>query len=102
MKIRFVPAQPHCFTYGGFDIQMHRTIEVLRTRGIDARPLDFWSRNLDFDIIHLWGFDTGAHMTTARFAKAYGKNVVLTPLVQYLTTRARLRFVGAWVQGEAR
>jgi len=102
MKIRAVPAQPHCFAYGGFDIQMHRTLEVLRAHGVDARPLDSWSRDVDFEIIHLWGFDTGAHMTTARFAKAYGKKIVLTPLLQYLTPRARLRFIGAWIEGEAR
>jgi glycosyltransferase involved in cell wall biosynthesis len=101
MKIRFVPAQPHCFAYGGFDIQMHRTLEVLQARGVDARPLDFWSRDGDFDIIHFWGFDT-AHLLTARFARRYGKRIVLTPLVQYLTPYARLRYLGAWLEGGAR
>jgi glycosyltransferase involved in cell wall biosynthesis len=102
LKIRVVPGQPHCFAYGGFDIQMHRTLDVLRAQGVDARPLDFWSRDGDFEILHLWGFDAGAHMTTARFARAYGKKIVLTPLVQCLTPLARLRHAGAWLRGEAR
>ncbi|HEY2010068.1 MAG TPA: glycosyltransferase family 4 protein [Rhizomicrobium sp.] len=101
MKIRFVPAQPHCFAYGGFDIQMHRTLDVLQALGVDARPLDFWSRDGDFDIIHFWGFDA-THLLAARFARRYGKKIVLTPLVQYLTPRARLRYLGAWLKGAAR
>jgi len=102
MKVRVVPGQPHCFDYGGFDIQMHRTLSLLQTEGIDAKPLDFWSRDADFDILHFWGFDAGAHMTAARFAKAYGKKIVMTPLVQYLTPRARIRHVAAWLKGPAR
>lgn len=102
MKIRVIPAQPHCFAFGGFDIQMHRTLEVLTAIGMDVKPLDFWSRDNDFDILHLWGFDPGLHLTTARFAKRYGKKIVLTPLVQYLTTKSCLRFAGSWLEGAAR
>jgi glycosyltransferase involved in cell wall biosynthesis len=102
LKIRVVPAQPHCFAYGGFDIQMHRTLEVLALLGVDAKPLDFWSRDNDFDIMHFWGFDTDQHLTTARFARLYGKKIVLTPLLQYLTPRAWLRYAGALVEGTAR
>jgi glycosyltransferase involved in cell wall biosynthesis len=102
LKIRVVPAQPHCFAFGGFDIQMHRTLEVLTAMGVDARPLDFWSRDGDFDIVHIWGFDTDLHLTTARFARQYGKKVVLTPLLQYLTPRSWLRYAGALIEGTAR
>jgi glycosyltransferase involved in cell wall biosynthesis len=102
LKIRVVPAQPHCFAFGGFDIQMHRTLEALASLGVDARPLDFWSRDGDFDIVHFWGLDTDQHLTTARFARRYGKKVVLTPLLQYLTPRAWLRYVGSLVEGAAR
>lgn len=101
MKIRIVPGQPHAFAFGGFDIQMHRTLKVLQQLGVDARPLDFWSRDGDFDILHFWGFDP-AHLTSAQFAKRYGKKIVLTPLVQYLTPYAWLRHAGAWVEGAAR
>ena len=102
MKIRFVPAQPHCFAFGGFDIQMHRSLEVLTAMGVDAQPLDFWSRDGGFDILHIWGFDTDLHLTTARFAKQYGKKLVLTPLLQYLTPRSWLRYAGALIEGTAR
>lgn len=102
MKIRVVPTQPHCFSFGGFDIQMHRTLEILTSMGVDAKPLDFWSRDGDFDILHLWGFDPDLHLTTARFARRYGKKIVLTPLLQYLTPRAWLRYAGALVEGTAR
>jgi glycosyltransferase involved in cell wall biosynthesis len=102
MKIRLVPAQPHCFAYGGFDIQMHRTLETLQACGVDARPLDFWSRDRDFDVMHFWGFDTDQHLTAARFAKRYNKKVVLTPLLQYLTPRSWIRYAGALVEGTAR
>lgn len=102
MKIRVIPGQPHAFVFGGFDIQMHRTLEVLQRLGVDARPLDFWSRDGDFDILHVWGFDADQHLTTARFAKRYGKKIVLTPLVQYLTPRAYVRFAGSWLEGAAR
>lgn len=102
MKIRVVPAQPHCFAFGGFDIQMHRTLEVLTAMGVNARPLDFWSRDGDFDIVHFWGFDTDQHLTAARFARRYGKKIVLTPLLQYLTPRSWLRYAGALVEGTAR
>ena len=102
MKVRLVPAQPHCFAFGGFDIQMHRTLEVLTAIGVDARPLDFWSRDGGFDIMHIWGFDTDLHLTTARFAKQYGKKLVLTPLLQYLTLRSWLRYAGALIEGTAR
>jgi glycosyltransferase involved in cell wall biosynthesis len=101
MRIRFVPAQPHCFVYGGFDIQMHRTLEVLQAQGVDARPLDFWSRDDDFNILHFWGFDP-THLLAANFAKRYGKKVVLTPLLQYLTLRHRIRYLGSWLEGAAR
>lgn len=70
--------------------------------GVDARPLDFWSRDGDFDILHIWGFDTDLHLTTARFAKQYGKKLVLTPLLQYLTPRSWLRYAGALIEGTAR
>jgi len=102
MKIRVIPGQPHAFAFGGFDIQMQRTLEVLQRLGVDAKPLDFWSRDSDFDILHFWGFDPDQHLTTARFAKRYGKKIVLTPLVQYLTPRAYLRFAASWLEGAGR
>jgi glycosyltransferase involved in cell wall biosynthesis len=101
MKIRAIPAQPHCFAFGGFDIQMHRTLEVLQALGVDAKPLDFWSRDADFDILHFWGFET-SHLLAARFAVNYGKKIVLTPLFPYVTAKTRLRNIAARIEGRAR
>jgi glycosyltransferase involved in cell wall biosynthesis len=101
VKIRVIPAQPHCFAFGGFDIQMHRTNALLSQAGVDVRPLDFWSRDGDFDILHFWGLEE-SHLLAARFARRYGKKIVLTPLVEYLTPYTRLRFAASWVEGGAR
>ncbi len=101
MKIRVIPAQPHCFAFGGFDIQMHRTNAILQAAGIDARPLDLWSRDGDFEILHFWGLEE-AHLLAARFAKRYGKKIVLTPLVEYVTPYSVLRFSASLLEGAAR
>jgi glycosyltransferase involved in cell wall biosynthesis len=89
MIVRTVPVQPHCFLYGGFDIQMVRTHEALQSIGIDARPLDFWARDVKFDILHVWGLER-RHRDVMRIAKDYGKKVVMTPLLPYLTPRTYL------------
>ena len=100
MKIRAIPAQPHCFDFGGFDIQMVRTLEILQALGVDAKPLDFWSRDADFDILHFWGFDV-SHLLAARFAVRHGKKIVLTPLFPYVTPRSRLRNFASRIEGRA-
>lgn len=84
MRVRTVPVQPHCFLYGGFDIQMVRTHEALHSVGVDARPLDYWSREEEFDILHVWGLEP-QHQDLVRIAKDYGKKVVMTALLPYLT-----------------
>lgn len=101
MKIRVVPAQPHCFDFGGFDIQMVRTLEVLQAMAVDIKPLDFWSRDGSFDILHFWGFDV-SHLLTARFAVRHGKKIVLTPLFPYVTPRSWLRNLASRIEGRAR
>jgi len=101
MRIRTVPVQPHCFLYGGFDIQMRRTHEVLRSVGVDARPLDWWSRDEQFEILHIWGL-TPQHQNLVRIAKSYGKKVALTPLLPYFTLDSRLRHVAGIITGRRR
>jgi len=90
MRVRTVPVQPHCFLYGGFDIQMGRTHEALRSVGVDARPLDWWAREEPFEILHVWGL-TAQHEELVRIAKAHGKKIALTPLLPYATPTAYLR-----------
>lgn len=101
MKVRTVPFQPHCFMYGGFDIQMNRTNEALRSAGVDARPLDWWSRDEAFDILHVWGLEA-QHQSLVSIAKKYGKKIVLTPLLPYNTPMARLRHHAGVLLGRKR
>lgn len=101
MKVRTVPVQPHCFNYGGFDIQMHRTHEALRSVGVDAAPLDWWSRDADFDILHVWGL-APQHQELVRLAQQFGKKVALTPLLPYNTPVARLRHLAGVLTGRKR
>ena len=101
MRVRTVPIQPHCFLYGGFDIQMVRTNEILRSVGLDARPLDWWSRDESFDILHVWGLNR-QHYNLVRIAKDYGKKVVMTPLLPYLSPTTYLRHWAGLIEGRKR
>lgn len=82
-RIKFVPYQPHCFAFGGFDIQMLAAFESLNEKGVNVTKLDLWSRELDFDIIHFWGFSNLNHHI-ADWAKKNDKKCVATILVPYL------------------
>lgn len=101
MRVRTVPLQPHCFFFGGFDIQMHRTLELMQRFGIDAKPLDFWSREEEFDVIHCWGL-TSVHDQTIRFGKQYGKKIVVTHLAPHMTPYYWMRHAASWVLGKRR
>lgn len=90
IKVRMVPVQPHCFLYGGFDMQMVRTMESLSSIGIDAMALDYWSKDINFDVLHVWGFEL-QHESLLRIAKSYGKKIVLSPLLPYPTPLRRLQ-----------
>lgn len=98
MKIRVVPMQPHVFLYGGFDMQMVRTIELLQSVGVDAKPLDFWSKSDEFDILHIWGLDR-QHLLLTNTAKTYGKKIVMTPLLPYLSPLLYLRYWAGMIEG---
>lgn len=39
--VRVVPFQPHCFAFGGFEVQMLAAMESARTVGVNIAPLDF-------------------------------------------------------------
>lgn len=85
MKVKYVPFQPHCFAYGGFEIQMLSTLEASIKSGVDAQKIDIWSRDNDFDILHCWGLGFH-HYENIRWAKNGGKKVVLTALLSYYET----------------
>jgi glycosyltransferase involved in cell wall biosynthesis len=90
--------QPHVFLYGGFDMQMVRTIELLQSVGVDAKPLDFWSKSDEFDILHIWGLDR-KHLLLTNIAKTYGKKIVMTPLLPYLSPLLYLRYWAGMLEG---
>ncbi len=92
MRVKFLPHQPHCFAFGGFDLQMLNTLAAVQAAGVDASKLDVWSQEKDFELLHVWGI--GAHnFTTIDFAKKAGKLVVATVLVPYYDTlRSRLGY----------
>jgi glycosyltransferase involved in cell wall biosynthesis len=82
-------------------MQMGRTHEVLRSVGVDARPLDWWSRDEEFEILHIWGLFP-QHHNLVRVSKSYGKKVVLTALLPYVTPISRLRHFAGIATGRRR
>lgn len=101
MRVRVSPLQPHCFAFGGFEIQMLSALEAARAAGAEVARLDPWSRDSEFDVLHVWGLEL-AHLQTVRWAKAAGKKVVMTALLPYLTPRAWLGRAKSWLAGRAR
>lgn len=92
MRVKYLPHQPHCFAFGGFDLQMLNTLKAVQDAGVNATKLDIWSRDNEFEILHVWGM--GAHnFTTIDFAKTAGKSIVATVLIPYYDTlRSKLGY----------
>jgi glycosyltransferase involved in cell wall biosynthesis len=99
--VRVVPYQPHCFAFGGFEVQMLSAMESARAAGVDIAPLDFWRREPDFDVAHLWGLDL-QHHSTVRWASAGNKKIVLSALVSYPGWNTWLRHKVSLAMGPAR
>lgn len=85
MKIKFYPYQPHCFAFGGFDLQMLNALDSIEQMGVNVSKLDVWSRDFDFDIIHIWGIGP-RNYHVIDWAKKAGKKVVATVLIPYFDT----------------
>src|SRR4051812_48074208 len=98
MKVRVAPLQPHCFAFGGFELQMLDALEAARRAGVAIQQLDPWSRDDAFEIVHVWGLET-ANASLVMWAKRAGKKVVLTALLPYLTWGARWYYLKAWGSG---
>ncbi len=99
--VRVVPFQPHCFAFGGFDIQMIAAMESARAAGADVAPLDFWRREADFDVLHFWGLEV-QHCNAVKWARAGGKKIVLSALVNYPGWKSWLRHMASMAVGPAR
>jgi glycosyltransferase involved in cell wall biosynthesis len=99
MKVKYLPWQPHCFAFGGLEVQMLSTLKAVQDAGVNAEKLDVWSRDSDFDILHVWGFDN-IHQVAVYFAKKSNKKVVITSLFQDFNSINRIirhnisRFIG--------
>lgn len=85
MKVKYFPWQPHCFAFGGFEIQMLSTLQAVKKAGVTAEKMDVWSRDKDFDILHLWGVGPYNYMIID-FARNAGKAVIATVLLPYHDT----------------
>jgi glycosyltransferase involved in cell wall biosynthesis len=92
MRVKFFPWQPHCFAFGGFDMQMLDALDSIKNVGVDASKLDIWSRDNNFDIIHLWGVGM-LNYHVIDWAKKSGKLIVATVLSPYHDTiRSKLGY----------
>lgn len=98
MKVKVSPLQPHCFAFGGFELQMIGAMAAASSSGVDISPLNPWAREGEFDVLHLWGLDA-VHVQSAYWAKQAGKKVVLTALLPYMSLRTRLGRLKAVVDG---
>jgi glycosyltransferase involved in cell wall biosynthesis len=96
-----IPYQPHCFAFGGFDLQMVAAMESVRAAGADVGPLDFWRREADFDLLHFWGFEV-QQANAVKWARAAGKKIVFSALVNYPGWRSWLRHMASMAVGPAR
>jgi glycosyltransferase involved in cell wall biosynthesis len=67
-KVGNFPAQPHCFAFGGFDIQMNRVIDQLCDSGTESIKVNPWDADCKFEIAHFWGGEI-SHSTAFRFCK---------------------------------
>jgi glycosyltransferase involved in cell wall biosynthesis len=90
VKVRVLPCQPHSLVFGGFEIQMLSAIDAVREAGVDAAPLDVWSRDGAFDILQLWGLED-AHLPAVTWGRQAGKRIVMSVLLPYLTPRTFAR-----------
>lgn len=101
IKVRTLPTQPHCFFFGGLDIQMHRSLELMNNVGIDAQKLDLWSRDANFDVLHCWSLD-GVHRLAVEGARSYGKKIIMSALLPFTDLRGWIRHYGAIIEGRRR
>jgi hypothetical protein len=100
-RTRVLPMQPHCFGFGGFDLQMLAALRAAQAAGAEVRRMDPWSRDSEFDVLHLWGLAM-QHLTVTYWAARAGKKMVISALLPYPAWRSRARHFASWVVGPAR
>jgi hypothetical protein len=85
--------------FGGFDIQMLRVMSMLIQRGVDVSPLDFWSRDASFDLVHIWGLES-QNKKLIEFSRLYNKKIVLSPLLPYVSNYEILKSKYRMIRGD--
>jgi len=78
-EILHFPAQPHFFSFGGFDIQMNRVIENLNKYEIKSTKVDLWNINQKFDIAHFWG-TSNSHFSNIELCKQNNIPTIISAL----------------------
>lgn len=81
-RVRVAALQPHSLAFGGFEMQMINAMEAARSFGVDIQPLDYWSRNDEFEILHVWGLSV-QHFELIKWARKARKKIILTALTGY-------------------
>jgi glycosyltransferase involved in cell wall biosynthesis len=71
-------------------MQMLDAMDATRNAGVDIECLNIWSRNAEFDVLHLWGAEE-AHLNALKWAHLARKKVVVTGLLPYVTPYALFR-----------
>jgi glycosyltransferase involved in cell wall biosynthesis len=91
MKVAYIPNQPHCYAFGGFEVQMLAAFDASKKCGVDVELMNPWNRHADFDIVHTWGFEITQYHNIV-YSKKANKKVVVSALVHDLSRwNARLR-----------
>ena len=98
-RVRFVPYQPLSLMLGGFEVQMLAALEAVRATGTLAAPLNPWSEEANYDIVHLWGLGS-CHEQVVRWAESRGKSIVITALLPFVSPLSQLKY--RVLGGEAR
>ena len=92
MQIKFLPYQPHCFAFGGFEIQILNNLEALSSIRMNVSKMDYWDRSAEFDIMHCWGLGF-PHYENIEWGKRAGKKIVASILLyDYDTLAKRIKF----------
>tara|TARA_B110000879_G_C11164842_1_gene510695 strand:- start:1191 stop:2204 length:1014 start_codon:yes stop_codon:yes gene_type:complete len=99
------PSQPHFFSYGGFDIQMNRVIEMTNSEHITAKRVDLWSKKEVFEIAHFWGASNSNKLNII-FCKENGIKVIISGLFvqKSLTTKYKIKiwkFINRFTRNES-
>lgn len=68
--------------HGGREIQAVKSMEALRTLGVDVLPLDPWDRGQAYRVLHCFGTDGGLWETVSR-VRARGVRIVVSPVLVF-------------------